>query len=105
MRLFSSAAPEHDLILLSQPGFPFQLHLHSPAGSFCRVSEYPVVSQQHFKTQSFLDDSKAGSQQNTGTRPVGPIAEAHKILKQHQQYPTKQDWGTLPWPKEQFRSH
>lgn len=81
------------------------LHLHRPAGSFHRVSECPMTSQKHFKNQSFLDNSKAASQGSTDTKHVGPISEAHKILKQYQQHPTKQDWGTLPWPTGQLRSH
>lgn len=89
--IFPSATSEYDLIPLSQASLPFQLHLHRSADSFCRFSECPVISQQHFKNQSLLDNSKAESQESTGTRPVVPIAEAHKILKQYQQYPTKQD--------------
>lgn len=95
-RLFPSATSEHDLILFSQPSLPSQFHLQRPADSFRRVSECPVTSQQHFKNKSFLDNSKAASQGSTGIRPVGPIAEAHKILKQYQQHPRKKDWGTLP---------
>lgn len=48
-----------------------------------------MISQQHFKNQSFLDNSKAASQESTATRPVSPIAEAHKILKQYQQNKTE----------------
>lgn len=36
----------------------FQVHLHRPADPFYRVSERPVIYQQHFKNQSFLDNSK-----------------------------------------------
>lgn len=37
---------------------PFHVHLHRPAEPFYRISECPVIYQQHFKKQSFLNNSK-----------------------------------------------